>query len=104
MLPDDWIRPVSYTHLDVYKRQAYIEADSLVLLQTAQEQAKTVNRTSNGVTVDGDFPWYIQFQVQLNNDKSDSSVPVSYTHLDVYKRQILQRPEKYLWTEHGWIS
>ena len=55
-------------------QKAYIEADSLVLLQTAQEGAKTVNRTSNGVTVDGDFPWYIQFQVQLNNDKSDSSV------------------------------
>ena len=55
-------------------QKAYIEADSLVLLQTAQEQAKTVNRTSNDVTVDGDFPWYIQFQVQLNNDKSDSSV------------------------------
>ena len=55
-------------------QKAYIEFDSLVLLQTAQEQAKTVNRTSNDVTVDGDFPWYIQFQVQLNNDKSDSSV------------------------------
>lgn len=55
-------------------QKAYIEADSLVRLQTAQEQSKTVNRTSNGVTVDGDFPWYIQFQVQLNNDKSDSSV------------------------------
>ena len=55
-------------------QKAYIESESLVLLQTAQEQAKTVNRTSNGVTVDGDFPWYIQFQVQLNNDKSDSSV------------------------------
>ena len=55
-------------------QKGYIESDSLVLLQTAQEQAKTVNRTSNGVTVDGDFPWYIQFQVQLNNDKSDSSV------------------------------
>jgi LPXTG-motif cell wall-anchored protein len=55
-------------------QKAYIESDSLVLLQTAQEGAKTVNRTSNGVTVDGDFPWYIQFQVQLNNDKSDSSV------------------------------
>lgn len=55
-------------------QKAYIESDSLVLLQTAQEQAKTVNRTSNGVTVDGDFPWYVQFQVQLNNDKSDSSV------------------------------
>nr|WP_288936909.1 LPXTG cell wall anchor domain-containing protein [uncultured Blautia sp.] len=55
-------------------QKAYIESDSLVLLQTAQEGAKTVNRTSNGVTVAGDFPWYIQFQVQLNNDKSDSSV------------------------------
>ena len=55
-------------------QKAYIAADSLVLLQTDQEQAKTGNRTSNGVTVDGDFPWYIQFQVQLNNDKSDSSV------------------------------
>lgn len=55
-------------------QKAYIASDSLVMLQTAQEQAKTVNRTSNGVTVDGEFPWYIQFRVQLNNDKSDSSV------------------------------
>lgn len=55
-------------------QKAYIEADSLVLLQQAQEQAKQINRKSNGVTVDGDFPWYIQFQVQLNNDKTDASV------------------------------
>lgn len=55
-------------------QKAYINSDSLVVLQTAQEQAKTVNRTSNGVTVDGDFPWYIQFQVQLHNDESDNSV------------------------------
>ena len=55
------IRPVSYTHLDVYKRQPLrriIECEALVFCMSVCE--------SLGVIL----------------------LPVSYTHLDVYKRQI----------------
>ena len=56
--------PVSYTHLDVYKRQLHERAvailDGLIFLRQA-----------------GHF------------GKADScATPVSYTHLDVYKRQV----------------
>lgn len=55
-------------------QKAYIESDRLVILQEAQESAKSILRTSNGVTVEGDFPWYVQFLVQLKNDKADAAV------------------------------
>ena len=61
--------PVSYTHLDVYKRQA----------------------------LSGRFPYPLfpdRFSQLPDSPRSDSKghntalVPVSYTHLDVYKRQV----------------
>ena len=57
------ISPVSYTHLDVYKRQIKL---------TMNPEKKTLERT---------WQW-------LNVAVSPSLKPVSYTHLDVYKRQI----------------
>ena len=58
--------PVSYTHLDVYKRQAKgadaKEADADVVIQVAVPAQTTVELCSTAV---------------------------SYTHLDVYKRQHL---------------
>ena len=51
--------PVSYTHLDVYKRQHQIR--SYVLDQSRIKDLRT--------------------NVEVGN------TPVSYTHLDVYKRQ-----------------
>ena len=56
-----WI-PVSYTHLDVYKRQIL-----------------------NDVT--GDLWKYGVLDDVKNLAFNASSIPVSYTHLDVYKRQ-----------------
>ena len=60
---------VSYTHLDVYKRQALacgpgmgVSHEALVLLENA-----------------------CQLELPL---VLDADAPVSYTHLDVYKRQI----------------
>ena len=53
--------PVSYTHLDVYKRQLH--------------KRSGVESSSNG--------WPVRFR-KLSQM---SSSPVSYTHLDVYKRQ-----------------
>ena len=71
--------PVSYTHLDVYKRQEYIIERMLrkgLLLPIDTVFGKTPNYLHN------ESP-YIREQL----DKLSWSGPVSYTHLDVYKRQ-----------------
>ena len=76
------IDPVSYTHLDVYKRQV----------------------TAHGVEVSGgDNPYDTQSYVKaqrmadvlasmLRNAGGTMTTvaPVSYTHLDVYKRKVIQ--------------
>ena len=59
------IRPVSYTHLDVYKRQVL-----------------HIQKLS---TIDGGLHKHIVFPASFSS--IDDLVPVSYTHLDVYKRQ-----------------
>ena len=56
------ITTVSYTHLDVYKRQVQYRADDVVRLFTES--------------------FHKRYGVEC------SAAPVSYTHLDVYKRQI----------------
>ena len=56
-------RAVSYTHLDVYKRQLYYTLLHNKYKKSAASKNKLSFRTLAGVN------------------------PVSYTHLDVYKRQ-----------------
>ena len=67
------IRAVSYTHLDVYKRQSI---DSATLMNKGLEVIEA--------------KWL--FDMPMDKIKvavhPQSIVPVSYTHLDVYKRQI----------------
>ena len=53
--------PVSYTHLDVYKRQM-LHCLTIRFWKISESETKTP---------------------QMNK-----SLPVSYTHLDVYKRQV----------------
>ena len=65
--------PVSYTHLDVYKRQALqLQINPHFLYNTLQ-------------TLDMEAR-------KLNDDGRISAVAVSYTHLDVYKRQVMDEP------------
>ena len=63
--------PVSYTHLDVYKRQVkditYVRGFLGRMLFAGDDGAKKVRVLSGGEKV--------------------RCMPVSYTHLDVYKRQ-----------------
>ena len=70
---EQYLLPVSYTHLDVYKRQ--VEA-----------QLKRLSRDrTRPLLLRGD-------REQVLHD------PVSYTHLDVYKRQ----PDRWLrWQRHA---
>ena len=76
-----YIIPVSYTHLDVYKRQllyhAYVYLEVLILACTIYILAPlTLSTNMNEV---GNLP--------INCVFLHSHYPVSYTHLDVYKRQ-----------------
>ena len=68
------LRPVSYTHLDVYKRQA---EDDVAGLLAADQVAVLTHVFGNVLVADGGL--FI------------ADTPVSYTHLDVYKRQHQQR-------------
>ena len=63
--------PVSYTHLDVYKRQVI---PKLMLYFS--------NICVNSITYIFMCPFWLP----------DNKLPVSYTHLDVYKRQRFANP------------
>ena len=65
-----WITPVSYTHLDVYKRQQYQEI----------ELFDKLGLFSNGRIARDNLPEGVYCYD-----------PVSYTHLDVYKRQLQRK-------------
>ena len=73
--------PVSYTHLDVYKRQAQRQAD---------RRARRADMLEGGRT--GQACRRFQLTNQLpaieRIKEIDEAGPVSYTHLDVYKRQL----------------
>ena len=73
------ITPVSYTHLDVYKRQDE-DRTTVLYLQDCAQQAGQETRflyvEELGLGVGG-----------MLTDLDDNVIPVSYTHLDVYKRQ-----------------
>ena len=95
---------VSYTHLDVYKRQ-YKKSDATVSggsdsvsIQKVNEDGKSLQgatfvvRTVNPETLE-DNPAYETMTATSDSngmvtfEKLHYNTPVSYTHLDVYKRQ-----------------
>ena len=72
------IYPVSYTHLDVYKRQA----------SELPEEYYIVSARAPYDMMYGSYAWYaINFDADENKFSDIGQAPVSYTHLDVYKRQ-----------------
>ena len=73
-----YITAVSYTHLDVYKRQIALLIISLLIIAGAAVMGFRFKQT---VEVS-----------QTGQPQAESSVPVSYTHLDVYKRQYQSNP------------
>ena len=77
-------KSVSYTHLDVYKRQAlYIDA---VSTQELTEEAVRITGLGNPNSGAQLVPW---LNTQCGRERfQDIQKAVSYTHLDVYKRQV----------------
>ena len=70
------IQPVSYTHLDVYKRQ---------LLKGVMEELKNRGYQAVHLLVAKDNVKALRSYDKLNFENVGA---VSYTHLDVYKRQV----------------
>ena len=73
-------RAVSYTHLDVYKRQAYQWIARLGLQNTIARVSKKARNDVVGKFLSFD-------SVDWSRTIAYSMGHVSYTHLDVYKRQ-----------------
>ena len=100
--PDTTTSAVSYTHLDVYKRQAYVSAFRTHNSEVYLRKMRVIylkkwhcNRTgfyfdgfaSAGFFVKAFAPY---FYGRINRRKLlNGTRTVSYTHLDVYKRQAL---------------
>ena len=79
--------PVSYTHLDVYKRQYLYCTNPGVRCWQSDD---LLHWTMMGEVVPEDeFPGLVPFapEVVYENGWFICIPPVSYTHLDVYKRQ-----------------
>ena len=101
--------PVSYTHLDVYKRQGYIKASpdgKKLALSSVQSPVLgsfialhdfdvNTGKVSNGIIIDNinydllnAYFYALEFSPNSSKLFVNMRIPVSYTHLDVYKRQI----------------
>ena len=87
-LPLKRLCAVSYTHLDVYKRQLYERAGMVHGKKGTITQLPILTMPNDDVTHPvPDLTGYIT-EGQISLDRSlDGSGTVSYTHLDVYKRQ-----------------
>ena len=84
--------PVSYTHLDVYKRQPTSFALPKSRISQAKSSAGPEVSLSTSITVDTFMLSASDVKVSmaspfLSTAVASAFVPVSYTHLDVYKRQ-----------------
>ena len=77
-------RSVSYTHLDVYKRQAMALLRSGVDINTIRIWLGPVSLQTTHI--------YAESDLKMKAKALARCEAVSYTHLDVYKRQITTRP------------
>ena len=129
-----WIRPVSDTHLDVYKRQVKEAKGSFHIPETcpvcgartqihiSNSGTKTLHCTNpdctarqgkkytrfvskSGMDIDG---LSIQTMLRFMNEGFVHEFadiyhlgPVSYTHLDVYKRQLVKNAAR--WKQEGFV-
>ena len=95
------LRSVSYTHLDVYKRQVEDIVDQLgEAFSFAHDNVEIFNDLGLGllnlaviVRDKGKEPFFEAAANDLGKaqHRGERGTPVSYTHLDVYKRQTLSR-------------
>ena len=90
------MRAVSYTHLDVYKRQVHSttgvpRTSSTHCAVRSPSKSRTKPRPRKGPMVNTSRGTVSTAPIHSRRLKSTSSGSVSYTHLDVYKRQVVDR-------------
>ena len=64
----------AYLSLNDASRET-LNAESVRHLEALQQQSAALNRTSNGVTIEGDFPWYVQFRAQYYSQEDQLTLP-----------------------------
>ena len=103
--------PVSYTHLDVYKRQVIDNIKMAATMHCKDNLVSSLVRTRTMVKHERELDEKAMSILEPLSlaDKADLLAknlpygdqrrlePVSYTHLDVYKRQVLQSTEPELY-------
>ena len=96
------VKPVSYTHLDVYKRQVfeynsekvgiYKDKDGKIFavkpICTHSVSYTHLDVYKRQITKTINFHFFSLTLIFFSNTRHNRN-PVSYTHLDVYKRQVL---------------
>ena len=78
--------PVSYTHLDVYKRQVTIQVLTQAREHLITRTYESLKGAKQAIVHLYNSTSVLQRDVVFREDR-DGIKPVSYTHLDVYKRQ-----------------
>ena len=80
---------VSYTHLDVYKRQRYgLASPSVVVVEIFRRHDLSPLSLHVQLVRHLRLPGGEQLSVAVSDVYALMPHPVSYTHLDVYKRQV----------------
>ena len=86
------VTAVSYTHLDVYKRQTVSSAVLVGLMKEKLPGVRLIGWHHNSYEIYFQTPvhgFLIQRKLSaIALRKLDALITVSYTHLDVYKRQV----------------
>ena len=113
------VLPVSYTHIDVYKRQASAGAQSAQFCLGRRNsgyiegkghcpgrhaRGRSIQASIGETTGLDEFFNTIREQEAPQNWKAQQCSPiasVSYTHLDVYKRQTAMNQQKFRFTLNG---
>ena len=87
-------KSVSYTHLDVYKRQVQGRAISDRDVEGEKNVIVISSIMQKNLYGEGSDPIGREIKVETTYG-TESFYAVSYTHLDVYKRQGCGRPDRF---------
>ena len=79
------IKAVSYTHLDVYKRQGLFTESCQIAVRSDNDIKSVTDLNGKTVSIGEE-----EAGTAHNSRQILTSYAVSYTHLDVYKRQLYE--------------